>query len=71
MMNYDEFDGNHTYREITGNYTFDTHQKEGGMDADSKFMKQAQSPEDGGTGIIRTAKGTKAKPADFYSPSKG
>lgn len=29
MMNYDEFDGNHTYREITGKYTFDTHQKDG------------------------------------------
>ena len=28
-VDYDEFDEHHTYKEITGNYTFDTHQKEG------------------------------------------
>ncbi len=45
--------------------------KDGGMDADSEFMKQAQSPEDGATGIIRAAMDPKANPADFYGPSKG
>ncbi len=29
IIDYDKFDDNHTYREITGNYTFDTHNPEG------------------------------------------
>ena len=29
IIAYDKFDDNHTYREITGNYTFDTHDPEG------------------------------------------
>jgi len=29
MVDYDSFDEHHTYKEITGNYTFDTHRKDG------------------------------------------
>lgn len=29
VVNYDEFDEHHTYKEITGNYTFETHKSEG------------------------------------------
>jgi predicted amidohydrolase/GNAT superfamily N-acetyltransferase len=29
ILDYDKFDEHHTYKEITGNYTFDTHDKEG------------------------------------------
>ena len=29
IVNYDNFDSNHTYREITGNYTFNTHTSDG------------------------------------------
>jgi GNAT superfamily N-acetyltransferase len=29
IVDYDNFDDRHTYREITGNYTFDTHKPEG------------------------------------------
>ncbi len=45
--------------------------KEGGMDGSSDFMKQAQSPEDGATGIIRACMDPAAKPGDFYGPSAG
>lgn len=45
--------------------------KDGGMDADSAFMKQAQSAEDGATGIIRAALDPEAKPGDFYGPTEG
>lgn len=29
IVDYDKFDDHHTYKEITGNYTFDTHNKKG------------------------------------------
>lgn len=29
VVNYDEFEGNHTYKQITGDYAFDTHTNEG------------------------------------------
>jgi predicted amidohydrolase len=29
IVDYDKFDDHHTYKEITGNYTFDTHNKDG------------------------------------------
>lgn len=29
IVNYDQFDDHHTYREITNNYTFDTHNEDG------------------------------------------
>lgn len=42
--------------------------KDGGMDANSEFMNQAQSAEDGATGIIRAAIDPEAKTGDFYGP---
>jgi NAD(P)-dependent dehydrogenase (short-subunit alcohol dehydrogenase family) len=45
--------------------------EDGGMDADSEFMKQAQSAEDGATGIIRAAMDLKAEPGNFYGPAAG
>ena len=44
---------------------------EGGMDAESEFMQQAQSAEDGATGIIRAALDPEAKPGNFYGPAAG
>ncbi|MFT7345399.1 MAG: NAD(P)-dependent dehydrogenase (short-subunit alcohol dehydrogenase family) [Lentimonas sp.] len=44
---------------------------DGGMDADSEFMNQAQSAEDGATGIIRAALDPEAKPGNFYGPTAG
>jgi NAD(P)-dependent dehydrogenase (short-subunit alcohol dehydrogenase family) len=41
---------------------------DGGMDADSDFMNQAQSAEDGATGIIRAAVDKEAKAGNFYGP---
>src|SRR5690606_5841095 len=29
IVDYEQFDDNHTYKDITGNYTFDTHTNEG------------------------------------------
>lgn len=29
VVNYDEFDEHHTYKEITGDYTFETHKSDG------------------------------------------
>ena len=29
MVDYDKFEDNHTYKDITGNYTFNTHTKDG------------------------------------------
>jgi hypothetical protein len=29
IVDYEKFDENHTYKEITGNYTFSTHDSEG------------------------------------------
>ena len=31
IVDYDKFDDNHTYKEITGNYTFNTHTNDGDM----------------------------------------
>lgn len=44
---------------------------DGGMDADSDFMNQAQSAEDGATGIIRAAMDPNVKPGDFFGPAAG
>lgn len=44
---------------------------DGGMDSNSEFMKQAQSAEDGATGIIRAAMDPQAKAGDFYGPTAG
>lgn len=44
---------------------------QGGMDGDSEFMKQAQTAEDGATGIIRAAMDPKAESGDFYGPTAG
>ena len=43
----------------------------GGMDIEADFMNQAQSAEDGATGIIRAAMDPNAKPGDFYGPKAG
>ena len=45
--------------------------EDGGMDAKSEFMNQAQSAEDGATGIIRAAMDPEAKPGNFYGPTAG
>lgn len=44
---------------------------DGGMDGNSDLMKQAQSAEDGATGIIRAAMDPNAKSGDFYGPTAG
>ena len=31
IIDYDKFEDHHTYREITGNYSFDTHSKNGNI----------------------------------------
>ncbi len=43
----------------------------GGMDEKSEFMNQAQSAEDGATGIIRATMDKKAEPGNFYGPTAG
>ena len=43
----------------------------GGMDKDEEFMNQAQSAEDGATGIIRASMDPDAKSGNFYGPSTG
>lgn len=43
----------------------------GGMDANSDFMQQAQSAEDGAAGIIRAAMDPAAQAGDFYGPTAG
>jgi len=45
-----------------------TTEGDGGMDASSDFMKQAQSPEDGALGIIRACMDPEAESGDFYGP---
>jgi NAD(P)-dependent dehydrogenase (short-subunit alcohol dehydrogenase family) len=45
--------------------------EDGGMDAESEFMNQAQSAEDGATGIIRAAMDEEAKAGNFYGPAAG
>lgn len=44
--------------------------KTGGMEADSGLMQNAQSPEDGATGIIRCCADPDAKTGDFYGPER-
>ncbi|MEM9833514.1 MAG: SDR family NAD(P)-dependent oxidoreductase [Bacteroidota bacterium] len=44
---------------------------EGGMEGDSELMNQAQSAEDGATGIIRAAMDPEAKAGNFYGPTAG
>ncbi|MEQ8925559.1 MAG: SDR family NAD(P)-dependent oxidoreductase [Fulvivirga sp.] len=43
--------------------------KDGGMEKNSDLMNQAQTAEDGATGIIRAAMDPNAKSGDFYGPS--
>lgn len=43
----------------------------GGMDEKSNLMSQAQTAEDGATGIIRAAMDKDVKPGDFYGPKAG
>ena len=43
----------------------------GGMNENSEFMNQAQSAEDGATGIIRACMDKEAKPGGFYGPVAG
>ncbi|MEL6652643.1 MAG: SDR family NAD(P)-dependent oxidoreductase [Bacteroidota bacterium] len=43
----------------------------GGMEKDSDFMNQAQTAEDGATGIIRATMDPAAKSGDFYGPTAG
>lgn len=45
--------------------------KDGGMEKDSDLMKQAQSAEDGATGIIRASMDPKAQSGDFFGPTAG
>lgn len=42
--------------------------KTGGMDVDGAFMQNAQSAEDGATGIIRASMDKDAKSGDFFGP---
>ncbi len=42
----------------------------GGMDLNSPFMKQAQSPEDGATGILRACVDPHAASGDFFGPQQ-
>ncbi len=44
---------------------------DGGMDGNAEFMNQAQSAEDGATGIIRAAMDPEAKSGNFYGPTAG
>ncbi|MFT7580011.1 MAG: NAD(P)-dependent dehydrogenase (short-subunit alcohol dehydrogenase family) [Myxococcota bacterium] len=44
--------------------------KDGGMDATSDFMLQAQSEEDGATGIIRACMDPQARSGDFFGPEQ-
>lgn len=44
--------------------------EDGGMDASSPFMNNAQSPEDGATGIIRACMDPTARSGNFYGPEQ-
>ncbi|MDW3193443.1 MAG: SDR family NAD(P)-dependent oxidoreductase [Cytophagales bacterium] len=44
---------------------------DGGMESNSPFMQQAQSAEDGATGIIRAAMDPASTSGDFYGPTAG
>ena len=43
----------------------------GGMEGNSDFMNQAQSAEDGATGIIRASMDKEVKSGNFYGPASG
>ncbi len=43
----------------------------GGMEGNSDLMNQAQSAEDGATGIIRASMDKEVKPGNFYGPAAG
>jgi len=45
--------------------------EDGGMDGNSEFMSQAQSAEDGATGIIRAAMDPEVESGNFYGPTAG
>ncbi len=45
--------------------------KDGGMDAQSEFMSQAQTAEDGATGIIRATMDKNVKAGNFFGPVAG
>lgn len=47
-----------------------TTEADGGMDTNAPFMKQAQSAEDGATGIIRACMDPNAKSGHFYGPKE-
>jgi NAD(P)-dependent dehydrogenase (short-subunit alcohol dehydrogenase family) len=44
---------------------------DGGMEGNSEFMNQAQTAEDGATGIIRATMDKNVKPGDFFGPAAG
>ncbi|MCB2222045.1 MAG: SDR family NAD(P)-dependent oxidoreductase [Bacteroidetes bacterium] len=44
---------------------------DGGMESNSGFMAQAQTAEDGATGIIRATMDPNVKPGDFFGPVEG
>lgn len=44
--------------------------KSGGMEGGTEFMNNAQSPEDGATGIIRCCADPEAESGDFYGPKQ-
>ena len=44
---------------------------DGGMDQNSEFMQQAQSPEDGAAGIVRCVMDETAEAGNFYGPASG
>lgn len=44
---------------------------DGGMDGNAGFMSQAQTAEDGATGIIRASMDPEAVPGNFYGPTAG
>lgn len=44
---------------------------DGGMDGNTDFMNQAQTAEDGATGIIRAAMDPEAQSGNFYGPTAG
>ena len=44
---------------------------DGGMESNSSFMDQAQTAEDGATGIIRASMDPEAKSGNFYGPTAG
>tara|TARA_B110000305_G_C18834869_1_gene357450 strand:- start:124 stop:387 length:264 start_codon:yes stop_codon:yes gene_type:complete len=43
----------------------------GGIDINAYFSQYAQTPEDGATGIIRSALDSTSQPGSFYGPKDG